>query len=447
MTAKRAVLAVLLVLMCLTQAMAQALPVAKPDEVGLSQERLDRLKAVIQDYVDKGRIAGVATVIVRGGKLAHFETYGKMDVERNLPMRKDAILRMASMSKAVTTVGAMILYEEGKLLLTDRVSKYLPAFAQTSVAAPPPPGTPGSGRFAVVPAKREITIRDLLTHTAGISYGQGNLAESQYKTAGILGWYLADKKEPIGPLMERLAGLPFDAQPGERFVYGYNTDILGAVIEKASGMPLDQFFRSRIFEPLKMVDSAFFLPPEKADRLTTVYSATPGGSLVRAPEPDMGQGDYVTGPRMCFGGGAGLLSTPMDYARFLLMLQNGGELDGVRVLGPKTIELMTSNHVGSLYLEGTMGFGLGFEVIEHLGRSGKSGSVGTYGWGSAYYQRFFIDPQEKLVAVFYAQLIPAGGLDLQDRWRALVYQSIVGPVPATAVTKPAAKVPVAVGRR
>jgi CubicO group peptidase (beta-lactamase class C family) len=247
--------------------------------------------------------------------------------------------------------------------------------------------------------------------------------------------------------MERLASLPFDAQPGERFVYGYNTDILGAVIEKASGMPLDQFFRSRIFEPLKMVDSAFFLPPEKADRLATVYSAMPGSSLVRAPEPGMGQGDYLNGPRVCFGGGAGLLSTPMDYARFLQMLQNGGEMNGVRVLGPKTIELMTSNHVGSLYLEGAMGFGLGFEVIEHLGRSGKSGSVGTYGWGSAYYQRFFIDPQEKLVAVFYAQLIPSGGLDLQDRWRALVYQSIVGPVPATAVTKPARKVPVAVGRR
>jgi CubicO group peptidase (beta-lactamase class C family) len=158
-----------------------------------------------------------------------------------------------------------------------------------------------------------------------------------------------------------------------------------------------------------------------------VYSATPNGGIVRAPEGGTGQGDYVDGPRACFGGGAGLLSTPMDYARFLQMLVNGGELDGVRILSPKTIELMTANHVGMLYNDGTMGFGLGFEVIEHLGRTGRYGSVGTYGWGSAYFQRYFVDPQEKLVAVFYAQLIPAGGLDIQERWRDLVYAAIVGP--------------------
>jgi len=407
--------------------LVQALPTATPESLGMSGPRLERLNSVMQDYVDKGRIAGVATLVLRGGKIAHFETYGKMDVAKNLPMRKDVILRMASMSKAVTTVAVAILLEEGRLLLTDPVSKYLPAFKQTTVAVPPPPGTPGTGRYGVVPAKRAITIRDLLTHTAGISYGQGSLAEGQYKEAGIIGWYLADKKEPIVPLMERLAALPFDAQPGERFVYGYNTDILGAVVEKVSGMPLDQFFRTRIFEPLKMVDSSFYLPPEKRDRLATVYSATPTGGITRAPEGGVGQGDYVDGPRTCFGGGAGLLSTPMDYARFLQMLVNGGELDGVRILSPKTVELMTANHVGSLYNDGAMGFGLGFEVIEHLGRTGRYGSVGAYGWGSAYFQRFLVDPQEKLVAVFYAQLIPADGLDLQEKWRDLVYQAIVGP--------------------
>ncbi len=412
-------------------AVQAGLPAAAPEAVGMSTPRLERLKAVMQDYVDKGRIAGLATLVLRGGKIAHFETYGKMDVEKNLPMRKDVILRMASMSKAVTTVAVAILLEEGGLLLTDPVSKYLPAFKQTTVAVPPPPGTPGAGRYGVVPAKRAITIRDLLTHTAGISYGQGSPAEAQYKEAGIIGWYLADKKEPILPLMERLAALPFDAQPGERFVYGYNTDILGAVVEKVSGMPLDQFFRTRIFEPLQMVDSSFYLPPEKRDRLATVYSATPAGGITRAPEGGIGQGDYVDGPRTCFGGGAGLLSTPMDYARFLQMLVNGGELEGARLLSPKTVELMTANHVGSLYNDGTMGFGLGFEVIEHLGRTGRYGSVGAYGWGSAYFQRFFVDPQEKLVAVFYAQLIPAGGLDIQEKWRDLVYQAIVGP-PATA---------------
>jgi len=404
-----------------------AFPVAPPEAAGMSSQRLGRLDAVMQEYVDQGRIAGIASVVTRGGKLVHFGTYGKMDVEKNLPMRKDVILRMASMSKAVTTVAAAILLEEGRLLLTDPVSKYLPAFKQTTVAVPPPPGTPGSGRYGVVPAKRAITIRDLLTHTAGISYGQGSLAEAEYKKAGIIGWYLADKAEPIVPLMERLAALPFDAQPGEKYVYGYNTDILGAVVEKASGMPLDRFFKTRIFDPLKMPDSSFFLPPEKRDRLATVYSAGPDGRIVRAPEGGTGQGDYVDGPRACFGGGAGLLSSPTDYARFLQMLLNGGELDGVRVLSPKTVELMTANHVGTLYNDGNMGFGLGFEVIEHLGKTGRFGSVGTYGWGSAYFQRYFVDPEEKLVAVFYAQLIPAGGLDIQEKWRDLVYAAIVGP--------------------
>jgi CubicO group peptidase (beta-lactamase class C family) len=412
------------------------LPAAAPESVGLSGARLGRLDAVMRDYVDQGRIAGIVSLVARGGKIAHFETYGRMDVEKNQPMRKDVILRMASMSKAVTTVAVAILLEEGRILLTDPVSKYLPAFKQTTVAVPPPPGTPGTGRYGVVPAKRAITIRDLLTHTAGISYGQGSLAEAEYKAAGIIGWYLADKKEPIVPLMERLAALPFDAQPGEKYVYGYNTDILGAVVEKASGMALDQFFKTRIFDPLKMPDSSFFLPPAKRDRLATVYSASPDGRILRAPEGGTGQGDYVDGPRACFGGGAGLLSSPTDYARFLQMLLNGGELDGVRVLSPKTVELMTANHVGTLYNDGNMGFGLGFEVIEHLGRTGRFGSVGTYGWGSAYFQRYFVDPEEKLVAVFYAQLIPAGGLDIQEKWRDLVYAAVVGPTPLTPAAAP-----------
>ena len=435
MNAKRVLLSILLAICLALPSLAQMAPAGTPEQVGLSTQRLDRIKAVMQEYVDRGRIAGLVTVVARAGKIVVFDTYGRMDIERNLPMRKDVIVRLASMSKAVTSVAAMILVEEGKLQLSEPVSKYIPAFKQTTVAVPPPVGTPGSGRYAIVPARREITIRDLLTHTAGISYGQGNPAEAQYKAAGILGWYLGDQKDPIGRVAERIAGLPFDAQPGEKFVYGYNTDILGAVIEKASGLTLDRFFQARVFEPLKMVDSGFFLPPEKKGRLATVYSAAADG-VVRAGEPGMGQGDYVEGPRTCFSGGAGLLSTPMDYTRFLQMLLNGGELDGVRILSPKTVELMTVNHVGSLYSDGAMGFGLGFEVIEHLGKAGRYGSVGTYGWGSAYYQRYFVDPQEKLIAVFFSQLVPAGGLDLDSKYRTLVYQSIVGPVPAEAASRP-----------
>jgi CubicO group peptidase (beta-lactamase class C family) len=214
-------------------------------------------------------------------------------------------------------------------------------------------------------------------------------------------------------------------------VYGYNTDILGAVIEKASGMSLDQFFRTRIFDPLKMVDTYFYLPGEKKDRLATVYSMTQNGRIVRAAEGGIGQGDYVDGPRVCFSGGAGLVSTAMDYARLLQMLLNGGELDGARILSPKSVEMMTANQVGSLYSNGDFGFGLGFEIVTDLGRSGRPGSVGQYSWGSAYYSRYFVDPQEKLVALFLTQLIPAGSVDLNDRFRYLVYQAIVGPVPTS----------------
>jgi len=413
--------------LAVVSAVAQVLPVATPEAVGMTSARVERLKAGVREYVDRQEISGAVVVLLRDGKAVLMEPVGRMDIEGNRPMRKDTIFRMASMSKAVTSVAAVILMEEGRLRLADPVSRFLPAFRQTTVAVT---GLAGTGRkFGVVPARREITIRDLLTHTAGISYGTGPAA-ADYKAAGLQGWYLSDKKEPIVPLMERLASLPFDSQPGEQYLYGYNTDILGAVVEKASGRPLDEFFRTRIFEPLKMTDTSFYLPREKRDRLAVVYSAGPEGHVVRAAEGGTGQGDYVDGPRTCFSGGAGLLSTANDYARLLQMLLNGGELDGVRVLGPKYVELMTANHVGTLYNDGRLGFGLGFEVTEQVGRAARPDSVGTFGWGSAYYSTYWVDPQEKLVAILLAQLIPAGTVDLRDKFRYLVYQTIVGPVPA-----------------
>ena len=224
--------------------------------------------------------------------------------------------------------------------------------------------------------------------------------------------------------MERLASLPQAAQPGERWVYGFATDLLGAVVEKASGLTLDQFFRTKIFEPLKMVDSSFYLPEAKAGRFATVYSYGPTG-LTRAPDPGRGQGEYVTGPRKSFSGGAGVMSTASDYARFLQMLLNGGELDGVRLLGPKSVQMMISNQVGHLYQDGRLGFGLGFEIVEHVGRSGRPGSVGEFSWGGAYYTKFWVDPVEKVVAVFMTQLLPAQGSRLQEQFRMLVNQAIV----------------------
>jgi CubicO group peptidase (beta-lactamase class C family) len=429
---RRAAVVVALVVGWATSAAAQALAPVRPEVVGLSAERLKRLGAVMKRYVDEGRIAGVVTLVARGGRVADLQAFGQADREAGVPMRPDTIFRIASMSKAVTSVAAMMLVEEGRLGLSDPVSKYIPAFKKTTVFVAPPTGAVAGTPVSAVPAKREINVRDLLTHTSGISYGYG-AAEEQYKAANVLGWYFADKPEPIAVAIDRLAALPFEAQPGEKYVYGFSTDVLGAVIEKASGLTLDEFFRTRIFDPLGMTDTHFYLPPAKKARLAAVYAAKEGGPVERAPDPGTGQGAYVDGPRQAFSGGAGLLSTARDYGRFLQALLDGGELDGARILSPKTVELMTTNHVGSLFNEGRTGFGLGFEIVEHLGRAGRHGSVGEFSWGGAYYTSYWADPQEELVAVFMSQLLPSGGLDLQGRFRALVYQSIVAPAPGHAL--------------
>ena len=418
-------------------AVAQGLPTAPPEAVGLSTPRLERLHTVMQQYVDRQRLSGLVTIIVRNGKVAELAAYGKRDIEANAAMQKDTIFRIASMSKAVTSIAAMMLVEEGKIGLSDAVSKFIPSFKQTTVIVPPPPGAIPGSPASIVPAKREITIRDLLTHTAGIGYGSGP-AEELYKAAKVHGWYFADKAGPVATVIDRLTTLPFDAQPGERFVYGFNTDVLGVVVEKASGQSLDAFFRTRIFEPLKMVDTHFFLAPAQRDRLAAVYSLAEDGTLARAPDPGTGQGAYVDGPRMCFSGGAGLLSTASDYARLLQMMLNGGELDGVRLLGPKTVELMTSNHAGTLFNEGKTGFGLGFEIVDDVGKAGNYGSPGEFSWGGAYHTTYWVDPQEKIVAVLMTQLLPAAGSDLHERFRNLVYQAVIAP-PGTAAAVTSAK--------
>jgi CubicO group peptidase (beta-lactamase class C family) len=335
-------------------------------------------------------------------------------------MKDDAIFRIASQTKALVSVGVLRLQEEGQLLLSDPVGKYIPEFQKTTVAVA------REGGYDVVAARRPITIRDLLTHTAGVAYGTG-IAKDVWEKAGIQGWYFADRDEPVAATVARMAALPFESQPGEKYVYGYSTDILGVVIERASGQSLDDFLRSRIFEPLKMRDTHFYLPPAKVDRLASVYAAT-GGKIERAPAggrwPIIGQGAYVEGPRKSFSGGAGLVSTATDYARFLQMMLNGGELDGARILGRKTVELMTVDHLGAIEYPAGRGFGLGFEVVKDVGRRGIPGSVGEFGWGGAYHSTYWVDPQEKLVVVYFTQLIPSNNLDDQAKLRALVYQAI-----------------------
>lgn len=416
---------ILICLFWLSLVQSQNLETALPEEVGMSTERLERLSAVLGQYVKDGKIAGNVALIARKGKIIYHRAFGDSDIEAGKKMTEDAIFRIASQTKAITSVAVMILQEEGKLLISEPIGNYLPEWKETTVAK-----TRKDGGYDVVTAQRAITIRDLLTHTAGIGYGYGP-AKEEWEKAGIQGWYFADRDEPIGATIARMARLPMDAEPGEKFVYGYNTDILGAIIEKASGIPLDRFIKERILDPIGMEDTYFYLPKNKEGRLTKSYMANKEKPLERAPDPGagIGQGHYVKGPRKSFSGGAGLLSTSMDYAKFLQMMLNGGEFKGQRILSPKTVELMIADHVATREIpyqgRNGSGFGLGFSITKNVGERGEPGSVGTFEWGGAYGSTYWADPKEELLVVYFKQLIPTNGLDDQAKLKSLVYQAII----------------------
>ena len=392
---------------------------------GFSIQRLARIDSALQRAVDRGEIAGAVALVTRDGQTVYERAVGWADREAGRRMTTDAIFRIASQTKALTSVAIMALAEEGRLSINDPVERFIPAFRRTTVAS-----RSDTGRV-IVAARRPITIRDLLTHTAGISYGTDSLVAPLYGAKGLgpaagWGWYTADKNEPICATMERLATLPFVAQPGERFVYGYNTDVLGCVVERVSGMPLDEFIRTRITAPLRMQDTHFYLPADKRSRFTAVYASRGDTGVARAPAGPRGQGDYVEGPRRSFSGGAGLVSTARDYSRFLQMLLNGGTLDGVRILAPSTVALMTTDQVDTLFWSRGEGFGLGFRVLEEPGASGRIESVGTFGWGGAYGSTYEVDPRERLVLVFMLQQLPNRS-DIAGRFPMLVYQALVEP--------------------
>lgn len=401
---------------------AQELESASPEEVGVSSDRINRLTNVMQEYVDQNKMSGAVALVARKNKIIYYNAVGKSDLENDRMMNKDAIFRIASQTKAIVSVGIMILQEEGKLLISDPLSKFIPEFKESTVAV-----SSDDGNYRIVKSKREITLRDLLTHTAGIGYGQG-IASDLWAEAEIQGWYFANRDEPIIETVKRMANLPNDAHPGEQFVYGYNTDILGAVIEIVSGESLASFLQTRILNPLKMMDTHFYLPKVKEDRLATVYSSTNDG-IKRAPDKGtmISQGAYVNGPRKSYSGGAGFLSTAKDYAQFLQMMLNGGTYDGNRILSRKSIELMTTDHLGSVsfpWSEGT-GFGLGFSIATDIGIRGQMGSLGEYGWGGAYHSSYWVDPNEELIVVYFTQLIPAQNIDDHGKLRTQVYQAII----------------------
>jgi CubicO group peptidase (beta-lactamase class C family) len=389
---------------------------------GLATDRLGRLDRLLQAYVDENRIAGAVALLLIDGRPVYDRTVGWSDKDAGRRMTSDTIFRIASQTKAITSVAALSLMEEGKIGLADPVSRFIPAFANTTVSV-------RNGAVAeIVPAKRPITIRDLLTHTSGISYGTQPDISAAYEARALgpaagLGWYTADKHEPVCTTMETLASLPFVAQPGEAWVYGYSTDVLGCVIERASGMPLDEFVRTRITAPLGMKDTHFFLPVEQRERLAAVYASVGDGRIVRAPEGARGQGAYVDGPRRSFSGGAGLLSTARDYARFLEMIRQGGALDGVRIVSPRTVKLMTTNQVGNLHSTTGLGFGLGFETTDRYGANGMD-SEGAYGWGGTYGTMYRVDPEARLVMLLMIQLLP-NGTDIRGRFPTLVFQALL----------------------
>jgi CubicO group peptidase (beta-lactamase class C family) len=391
-----------------------------PGIPGVSAARLARIDSLLDGAVADSSITGAVALVLRDGKVMYERAVGYADRASNRRMTSDAIFRIASQSKALTSVAILSLVEQGRLSPGDRVSRYIPSFASSTVLA--------EGATSAVPATRQITIQDLLTHTAGISYGtDGRVAEAyrakELGPAAGWGWYFADKSEPVCTSIDRLGSLPFVAQPGAAWVYGYNTDILGCVVERVSGMPLDEFFRTRITAPLKMNDTHFYLPESKRSRFATVYMSDSARHSVRAPDGARGQGHYADGPRVSFSGGAGLLSTARDYARFLQMLLNGGVLEGARVLAPRTVEVMSSNQSGALYPGEGQGFGLGFSTVQRLGADGFR-SVGSYGWGGAYGSNYIVDPAERLVIVFMMQQLPNSS-NVSSRFVNLVYQSLV----------------------
>ena len=409
-------------------AVGQDLRTAPPAQLGLDADRLEGIVTLVEEAVDRREVAGAVTLVARLGRVGHLEAVGWRDIERRAPMETGTLFRIASMTKAVTSVAAMQLYESGALLLDDPVSMYLPAFASLQVLAP-------GSEPELAPLDRPVTIRHLLTHTSGLSYrflAPPQLA-TRYIEAGITDG-LAQAPGTVGEMVDRLVTLPLLHQPGARFTYSLGVDVLGRVVEVVSGRSLAEYMRDEIFEPLGMLDTGFFRDPADADRYAAVYAPGADG-LVEVPADPVTSPDGRTvysagypydGPRTYHSGGAGLTSTISDYARFLLALLNGGELDGARILGRRTVQLMTRDHLAGLGVPATgQRFGLGFAISGDPGVTGGPRSEGAFGWLGFFNTVYWVDPEEQLVAIIMTQLYPNNRSRLTDRFEVAVYSAIV----------------------
>src|SRR6266852_1782238 len=407
-----------------TVAVAQDLPVVKPDTVGLSSDRLDRIAAAVQRNIDDKRIAGAVTLVARRGHVAWFKAQGMMDREAGKPMRPDTMFRICSMTKPITSVAVMMLYEEGRFLLEDPISKYLPEFKNPKVLVKPATGEPYT-----VPATKEITIRDLMRHTSGLTYHWNADLGPMYKSANVAHGLLP-YDGTIEDSVKHLASVPLLFNPGDRWEYSLGVDVLGRLVEVVSGKTLDEFFRTRVFEPLGMKDTYFYPPDNKQERLATAYTYYADKGLNRFPDTPITEGanqysaDYpYRGPKKLFAGGAGLTSTAADYLRFCQMMLEGGKVGNARLLSRTSVELMTQDQLGRISVD--RGFGLGFGIEGVKTPLVELGSPGEYDWGGFFYTAFSIDPKEQMIVIFIGQLHPTGGLMLDHQVNELAYQAII----------------------
>jgi len=394
------------------------LRVSTPESVRVSPERLNRIDSMLINAIEEGRIAGAVGLIARDGRIIYNRAFGVSDPEKGTPMQTDAIFRIASQTKAIASAGLMMLFEEGKFLLDDPVSLYIPEFTNPRVIEK---YNPADTTFTTVPAKREITIRDLFTHTSGIEYAVigSPMMKAVYSKAGIMGGFGNDRIT-IGDDIRILGKQPLVHHPGERFTYGLNVDVIGYLIEVLSGQKLDEFLKSRIFDPLGMTDTWFYLPEDKHQRLVRVNTEDENRKVTGMAQ------DIVNYPLLkgtYFSGGAGLSSTTKDYATFLQMLLNKGEYDGKRLLSSRTVELMTSNQIGDLNV-GKDKFGLGFEITTEDGQTVLGISEGSFAWGGYYGTTYWADPSEGLVCLLFMQQFPLSHGEIQNKFKAMVYQAL-----------------------
>ncbi len=378
----------------------QGLPMAVPEKVGVSTERLERIRPVMQRYIDDGNLPGLLTAVARRGKIVHFGTIGMQDVENEKPLEPDTIFRIYSMSKPITSIAVMILYEEGHFQLGTPVSRFIPEFENMKVY--------NEDQTQVVDAKKKITVKPLLTHTAGLTYGGGNKPiDERYREANIF-----ESGSTLADMVKKLGEIPLAHEPGEKWTYGVSTDVLGYLVEVVSGMPFEEFLQTRLFGPIRMVDTGFSVPPEKRDRLAAAYGPTDENGLIRVDKPALAIDEFTFFPS----GGGGLLSTAADYIRFSQMLLNGGELDEVRILGKKTVELIRYPHHDNW-------FGLGFSIVTRKNPPDTLDSVGNFSWAGAAATAFWVDPQEELIGLVMTQLF-GNRYPFHQQFQVLTYQAL-----------------------